>query len=188
MVDIEETETGLARGCETPNGVPGGVEEDRLPMDSRLSVRPDLGDSAGWLSSRLEVSSPDGRGVIDRFELSLSKRVRVGSLEVAEIGVAASSAERFRGGVGGRGGRVLVPPAVVGVTMNSSPASEEKSMNESGVAGMGDIGLVDAENDRERRPRWVGRPAFGGEGDLAFVNRAPFFGVPLTFKSSTALP
>ena len=47
---------------------------------------------------------------------------------------------------------------------------------------------AEAENERERVPRCVGRPALGGEGDLTLVSRAeePLFGVP--FGSSTALP
>ena len=47
--------------------------------------------------------------------------------------------------------------ALVGVTRKSSPASDEKSMNESGVDGIGERCELDAEKDRERGPRWVGR-------------------------------
>lgn len=51
-----------------------------------------------------------------------------------------------------------------GLAANNSPASDEKSMNDSGVGGTGDNGVLETEKDLVRDPVWEGLACFGEVG------------------------
>lgn len=176
-----------------PSGEAGGVEEERLFIERRFSkVRPSREpDVSSAADNPVRMSA--GRGVFDlsvgcclESEVYKSMRSRDAAIPFPGLGGIVESWKAGRASLEPKG---LVDKRLFafGLAMNNSPASEEKSINDSGVGGTGDSGVLETEKDLDRDPGWLGLVCFGEIG-FVFDSRVDMLLLLKDNVSSTVLP